>query len=146
MRRNYKVIRTTGTQRLALRVGVALLCALAVLAVASAPATRAGPSAWAQQPTQIAYVRIDGDAGTARDGEPIGDVYVMNADGGGARRLTRNTDVVDEDPAWSPNGRTIAFTSSRAGTFDIWTMNRDGTGLHKVSRRKRGALGDVLYD
>ena len=40
------------------------------------------------------------------------DIYVMNADGSGTRRLTHNVGY-DGEPAWSPDGRKIAFQSKR---------------------------------
>jgi Tol biopolymer transport system component len=42
-----------------------------------------------------------------RDGRS-GEIYVMSADGGGLRRLTRNG-LADALPIWSPNGTRIAF-------------------------------------
>lgn len=33
----------------------------------------------------------------------------------------------DEHPSFNPTGTKIAFTSNRNGSFDIWTMNADGT-------------------
>ncbi len=52
---------------------------------------------------------------------------VMLADGSGAARLSKSTDV-DLDPDWSPDGKHIAFTSNviRSG-FDIFTMDADGS-------------------
>jgi TolB protein len=40
----------------------------------------------------------------------------------------------NESPAFSPNGRHIAFTSDRTGRPQIYTMHRDGTGLRQITR------------
>jgi TolB protein len=42
-------------------------------------------------------------------------LYIINADGTGERRLTRNG-ADDTHPAWSPDGSTIVFDSTRDGT------------------------------
>jgi TolB protein len=53
---------------------------------------------------------------------------------------TRNTRAVtdsignNESPAFAPNGRHIAFVSSRAGKEQIFTIHRDGTGLRQITR------------
>lgn len=41
-------------------------------------------------------------------------------------RITNNN-AVDRYPAWSPDGTQIAFASNRSGSYEIWTMNADGT-------------------
>jgi TolB protein len=40
----------------------------------------------------------------------------------------------NESPAFSPNGRHIAFVSDRTGAAQIYTMHRDGTGLRQITR------------
>ena len=77
-----------------------------------------------------------------RDGDF--DVYVARPDGGGVRNLTRNaassrSEADDHMPAWSPDGRLIAFVSSRdhasAGIEDleIYVMSADGRGPRRLT-------------
>jgi eukaryotic-like serine/threonine-protein kinase len=83
-----------------------------------------------------------------RDGpDPIGDmgnqeIYVMNADGSDQRRLTFN-DGVDTNAAWSPDGKTIAFTSVRAGGLEIYVMNADGSGARRLTNQTASGLGAI---
>jgi hypothetical protein len=64
--------------------------------------------------------------GSSRD-DNFGDVYVMDADGSNVTRLT-NDPAGDGEPAWSPDGTKIAFSSSRDGAVQIYVMNADGNG------------------
>lgn len=60
------------------------------------------------------------------------EIYVMNADGTGAVRLTDNS-AVDENPSWSPDGRRIAFRSYRDGNAEIYSMNVDGSDQRNLT-------------
>lgn len=62
-------------------------------------------------------------------------VFVANADGTHERRLTRSSDRVDEyTPAWSPDGRTIAFARSGKGVAPgIWLARSDGRSLRRLT-------------
>ena len=66
-----------------------------------------------------------------RDGNV--EVYVMNADGSGKRRLTRNRER-DFALAWSPDGRKIAFHSAHDGNFEVYVVNADGSGQRRLTR------------
>ena len=48
----------------------------------------------------------------------LGDLWLMPI-GGSAKRLT-NDRFVEMHPTWSPDGRSLAFSSDRDGTMDIW--------------------------
>jgi TolB protein len=36
-------------------------------------------------------------------------------------------------PAWSPDGRKVAFVSTRSGNWDLWLMNADGSDQHPLT-------------
>jgi Tol biopolymer transport system component len=65
--------------------------------------------------TRIAFERVS-------DGNR--DIYVMDADGSNARRLTTAAGD-DIDPSWSPDGRSIVFESRRDGNSEIYVMAVD---------------------
>lgn len=64
------------------------------------------------------------------DGQTIafsykGDIFTVSAKGGEARQLTTNA-AYDAYPIWSPDGRRIAFASTREGSFDVYIMPAGG--------------------
>jgi Tol biopolymer transport system component len=87
------------------------------------PAVREYAPVWAPNGARIAYVSY-------RDGN--GEIYVMNADGTAARRLTRHRGE-DLSPAWSPDGARIAF--SRDGRIHV--MKADGTRVRRLAELRQ---------
>jgi TolB protein len=56
----------------------------------------------------------------------------MNADGTKIDKLTTNP-AADEDPAFSPDGKKIAFMSDRSGDSDFYKMKANGTELVRLT-------------
>lgn len=60
------------------------------------------------------------------------DIVVLEMKTGTVRQLTHG-EGFNESPAWAPSGRHLAFTSTRAGGQQIWTMTRTGERLRRVT-------------
>jgi Tol biopolymer transport system component len=65
-------------------------------------------------------------------------LWVVNTDSGELRQLTHERDpsVAMGVPVWSPDGRAIAFVSSRNNqgfTFGVWLVNPDGSNLRNIA-------------
>jgi TolB protein len=69
---------------------------------------------------------------TARTG-PGYDIKVLNIAEGNVRQLTFG-EGSNEAPAWAPNGRHLAFSSTRSGRTQIFTIDRDGRNLRQLTR------------
>jgi tRNA A-37 threonylcarbamoyl transferase component Bud32 len=59
------------------------------------------------------------------------EIYKANNVGQGITRLT-NDPAIDGLPTWSPDGKYIAFLSTRDGQWAIWVMNADGSNQRKL--------------
>jgi tetratricopeptide (TPR) repeat protein len=67
------------------------------------------------------------------------EIYLMNDDGSGVKRLTNNA-ADDGLPAWSPDGRAIAFVSNQGGAWAVWAMSPDGVNRGKLFDIGNGGL------
>ena len=61
-----------------------------------------------------------------------GTIWLLPVDGGEATPLT---DALGDchEPAWSPDGTTLAFHSYQNGTYHIWTIGQDGSELRQMT-------------
>ena len=60
------------------------------------------------------------------------DIFVLDRDGHTVARLTSNDPLADRAPnnvapAWSPDGRQVIFLSDRAGSWQVYVMEADGS-------------------
>ncbi len=83
-----------------------------------------GSPAWSPAGTSLVFERWDSNW----------DVYGVATDGTGLLNLTLDEDH-DGDPKFSPDGATVAFTSSRSGWWQVWLMAPDGSNPRQLTGR-----------
>lgn len=60
--------------------------------------------------------------------EARGDLFTVPAKKGETRDLTNTPGVREMNPAWSPDGKYIAYFSDKTGEYELYLRNQDGTG------------------
>ena len=60
------------------------------------------------------------------------DIYLMEIASGRIQQLTHDAGR-NEHPTWSPDGRHLAFESTRTGTRQVWTMLGDGSNPKQLT-------------
>ena len=92
--------------------------------------------------SRIAYTAFKHDSWRPFDREYRWDIVTSALDGSGKRRLTRGDDVgiLNVSPAWSPDGKRIAFMSNRIhgervvhGGMALYTMAADGSDVRSLA-------------
>ncbi|HYC52569.1 MAG TPA: hypothetical protein VEB19_15760 [Gemmatimonadaceae bacterium] len=69
------------------------------------------------------------------------ELYVINADGTGERRITQSpSNVVNSHASWSPDGSTIVFDSFRDGAFHLYLIRPDGSGERRLTQGDAGGV------
>ena len=72
-----------------------------------------------------------------------GEIVTVPAQDGDARDITNTTDVMERFPAWSPDGRTIAYFSDADGRYQIELKPQSGMG--EARRIPLGGNDDFYY-
>jgi tricorn protease len=63
--------------------------------------------------------------------EARGDVFTLPAENGPAFDLTRTSGAAERFPAWSPDGKWIAYWSDQAGEYELAIRPADGSGAEE---------------
>ncbi|MHB8678522.1 MAG: S41 family peptidase [Rudaea sp.] len=58
--------------------------------------------------------------------EAHGDIFTVPADKGDVRDITRTENAAERDPAWSPDGKSVAYFSDASGEYALYIRDQDG--------------------
>ena len=61
------------------------------------------------------------------------EIRVAAIDGGAVRALTGTPRMHDREPAWSPDGSSVAYGSERSGFYELHLVGRDGEGERRLT-------------
>jgi len=110
------------------------------------PTQESMPS-WSPEGTRIAFSMVDissfssasasSSAKSIRDNSNENGIYTIRLDGTDLRQLTDN--MVDEYPAFSPDGKTIALARVAKASGGIYTVNPDGSRLKRLTAPPQGS-------
>ena len=82
--------------------------------------------------------------GTRAVFEARGEVLTIPAEKGDARNLTNTTSAAERDPAWSPDGKSVAYFSDESGEYELHIRPQDGRG--EVKKLKLGDVPSFYYN
>src|SRR5205807_610828 len=57
-----------------------------------------------------------------------GEIFTVPAEKGDIRNLTRTAAVEEREPAWSPDGKSIAYFSDASGEYELEIREQNGLG------------------
>ncbi|WP_422930690.1 S9 family peptidase [Singulisphaera sp. PoT] len=87
----------------------------------------------------IVYVLTELDRATEKSNS---DLWLVPTAGGEPKRLTTSAGA-DSHPRWSPDGKTIAFTSTRSGSSQVWLLPLEGGEARQLTKLPIDVAGPV---
>ena len=109
----------------------------------------------ARRPSRVAAGRLITGFGLAPEGKRAlfaarGDVFTAPIEHGAVRNLTRTSGANDREPAWSPDGKWVAFVSDSSGEEEVYRVEQTGRGEPErltdlASRGLTGRFTDLAF-
>jgi tricorn protease len=75
--------------------------------------------------------------------EARGDIFTVPSEKGDARDLTNTPGVAERDPAWSPDGKSIAYLSDESGEYELHVRDAQSAGRPSSEPIKKLTLGQA---
>jgi len=90
----------------------------------------------------VVFVRTTTDG---KSGKRNADIWMVPADGSGTPKALIGGDASDSTPRYSPDGKRIAFISSREGSPQVYVADPNGGGVKKVTNLSMGAQPPLVF-
>jgi dipeptidyl aminopeptidase/acylaminoacyl peptidase len=147
-------VKTAGLFLAEARVNRSLLAALLLVAAPAAfgarPMTiednlltvRVGDPQLSPDGRWVAYVRTTTDLAA---GKRNADVWLVPADGSAPPRALTRHEKADNAPRFSPDGKTLAFLSTRSGSPQVWLLDLAGGEPRKVTDVSAGVQDPLVF-
>jgi Tol biopolymer transport system component len=90
----------------------------------------------------VAFVRTTTDMSS---GKRNADIWIVPADGSSAARLLVGGEQSENTPRWSPDGKHLAFISTRGGSAQLYVANADGGNVQQITRLAAGVQPPVVF-
>ena len=122
----------TRSNRLKVLLAAASVAALTVLLSALFAPVQPADAAFPGQNGKLVFGSYMSSGPGVDNPEGDSEIFTINPDGTGLVQLTHNSGW-DYDPAWSPDGESIAFSSDSGVYSGVYVMNADGTNQRRVT-------------
>ncbi len=90
----------------------------------------------------VAFVRTTTDLAA---GKRNADVWLVPVDGSAPPRALTRHEKTDATPRFSPDGKSLAFLSSRTGTLQVWLLDFAGGEPRKLTDLAAGAQDPLVF-
>lgn len=77
--------------------------------------------------------------------EARGELFNVPVKEGFSLNMTKSSGAFDQNPAWSPDGKTIAYWSDKSGEYEMYLQDSEGNTLAKQLTKRKKGFGYKLF-